>query len=110
MPRRAASLASEPHAVSGFMGLRGDLRIAAYTSASRPIARMTAIAMNGPAPAPGLVRPTTVAGLSLSCSPGNDGAMPVGCGVGGPTEPDGMACGWPTDPVGSNSTQPEFGK
>src|SRR5438093_5759825 len=75
-----------------------------------PISRITAIAMNGPAPPPPGVRPPRSAGGMDSRSPGNVAATMDGLAVGGPTDPDGMGWGWPTCPVGSNSTQPVFGK
>src|SRR3954471_16915727 len=73
--------------------------------------RMTVIAMNGPIPPIPLDRPTPAGvGGAVWRSLGNVAERTDGFAVAGPTDPDGIGCGWPTWPVGSNSTQPELGK
>src|SRR6267142_191490 len=68
------------------------------------------MAMNGPAPV-ALMPPPGGNGAPVCCSRmGIVAAGTEGRAVGGPTDPDGIGWGWPTCPVGSNSTQPVPGK
>ena len=88
----------------------GTRRSAAHASAANPMRRIAAIAMYGPTPVP-VVNPPTPPTRWL----GTGGSWKVAAGtlgraVAGPMEPDGIGRGWPTEPVGSNSTQPVPGK